>query len=304
MKYLNLKKIFFNIKDHIFCNKVKKKIKKLINNFYIIDAFTSEPFKGNPATVFICNDSIFNNSEKLQKLANEFNHSETAFLLFNNKMNNFKLRWFTPTSEVNLCGHATLASSAFIFYKKLALKNRPIIFYTKDFVLKANFINSKNNLFFIELNFPLGNYKEYENDDIYLLDCFNIKPKEIYHDSTYYLLIFENEKQIIDLNPNFELMNRTKRVEFICTAPYTKDDKKYDFVSRFFAPAIGIKEDPVTGSAHTYLANYWSKKLNKNKLTAYQASEREGVLYLEIKDKNVYIKGYCTIIATGKLIGF
>ncbi|MCX8058313.1 MAG: PhzF family phenazine biosynthesis protein [Spirochaetes bacterium] len=299
-------------------------ITKFNNKFFIVDAFTNNPFSGNPASVFFCDKQNFYNDKLLQNIASEFNLSETAFIL-HKKNNEFFLRWFTPTNEVDLCGHATLASSAVLFSLKIADPRFPITFYTKDFILKSYFIrkeetNKNNKGFFfikkksqnkfsinyIKLEFPLGNLNKFNNDDEFIENCFNnIKPIQIYYDKTYYLLIFEKEEDIINLQPNYEFMKKTKREEFICSAIANSNNKdNYDFISRFFAPAIGINEDPVTGSAHTYLARYWSDKLKKNKLKGYQASKRGGFIEIEVNQdkKLVYLIGASYIIATGKYL--
>lgn len=277
------------------------------NYFFIVDAFTTSPFSGNPAAVFFCNDKQFYSNNLLMNIASEFNLSETAFILPKEKQKNlFYLRWFTPTNEVDLCGHATLATSCVLYNFNISSRKKPITFYTKNDILKAFFvkkekinINNKNfDINIIKLQFPIGKLKNYENDDQFLLKCFeNSYPKEIYYDKTYYLLVFDKEEDIINLKPDYEIMKKAKRPEFICTA--ISNSSEYDFISRFFAPGIGINEDPVTGSAHTYLANYWSKKLNKNELRAYQASKRGGKINIQIEKETVFLEGGAYIVAKG-----
>lgn len=259
--------------------------------FYQVDAFTDEVFKGNPAAVCLLNKD-YNNSI-LQNIAMEMNLSETAFLkkLGNNE---FDLRWFTPETEVTLCGHATLASAHTLWENKKVQKDDKLIFHTLSGKLEAS---KKGD--WIQLNFPKGNLKPSVGDK-YLLDSFSTSPAAIYEDDEYYLLEFNNEEVIAQLRPDFNTLLKADKKEIIVTS--LSDNKSYDFVSRFFAPALGINEDPVTGSAHCYLAPYWIKKLNKDEVIGCQLSKRTGLVKCRTIDNRVLIEGKARTIIEGDLL--
>jgi PhzF family phenazine biosynthesis protein len=251
---------------------------------YQVDAFTKEIFQGNPAAVCILDKEI--EEELMKNIAMEMNLSETAFLLKKDK--GFNLRWFTPASEVDLCGHATLASAHILWETGIIEDNKEIEFYTKSGLLFA-----KKEKDLIVLDFPLIEDKE---TDI---------PKEISEalntDIIYsgiskmdYIVEIEDESLLKSMEPDFEKIKRKIKRGLIVTAK--SNDINLDFISRFFAPSIGINEDPVTGSAHCCLAPYWRKKLNKTKFKAYQASKRGGYLEIEIKNNRVHIKGEAIIV--------
>lgn len=270
---------------------------------YQVDAFTKEPFKGNPASVCIQDSEI--SDIEMQRIANEMNLSETAFIESYNKKDfskekKFKLRWFTPKQEVPLCGHATLASSKVIF-DELKNQNSRIEFITKSGTLYAE---KKDDL--ILLDFPMFKPKTIEwNPELNKYLGFDDILNTYYEPETKKLLIqVENNDSLINFKPNFSnlleltIENRVKGL--IITALGYKD---IDFISRYFAPWVGVNEDPVTGAAHTVLFPFWSEILGKKELTAFQASERGGTLYLKEKSpERLSIGGNAVVVLKGELV--
>ena len=243
---------------------------------YYVDAFTDKLFSGNPAAVIF---SQTKDGHLMQKIAAENNLSETAFIREENGI--FHIRWFAPLCEIDLCGHATLAS-AFIFFKYI--KPESSIFEVqslKNGILK---VTKKNNL--LVLDFPKDSLSKY-NEFSSIEEIININPIELYKGRDDVLAIVESEDSVRNLDINFELLNKINARGLIVSARGTKSD----FVSRFFAPSAGVNEDPVTGSAHTTLIPYWSNKLGKTSMRAEQLSERGGVLYCEDKNDRVLIGG-------------
>jgi PhzF family phenazine biosynthesis protein len=270
---------------------------------YLVDAFTEEPFKGNPAAVCLLKSSY--PTDILQTIAAEMNLSETAFLhnlekkrLKESKI--FSLRWFTPKVEMPLCGHATLASAAVLFYD-VGVSTNEVVFETMSGKLTA-----KKEEKSVILNFPTGDLSSL-NPPPELLDALGV---DDYKDAGYcrktgnLLIILHDEKTLRSLKPNFELMKATPAKEKIRGVITTSlGHPPYDFVSRYFAPWIGINEDPVTGSAHTTLALYWSNKLGKREMLAFQASPRGGTLTVRLHPNNdrVDLIGKAVIISKGEL---
>jgi len=245
-------------------------------NLYQIDAFTKNIFEGNPAC--ICPLDKWIDDEIMQKIANENNLSETAFFVKNN--DNYHIRWFTPTKEVDMCGHATLAS-AYVLFDILNYQKDEIIFNSKSGILKVTKDNKK-----FKMNFPIQEIKKCDISNN-LLNAFEIKPIECYK-SMDYILVFENEEDILKSKPKFELLKDIDNRGVIITSK----SKNYDFVNRFFAPKYGIDEDPVTGSAFTQLIPYWHKILNKTTFKAKQVSQRGGEVFCKLKNDRVEISGY------------
>ncbi|EDL64505.1 PhzF family phenazine biosynthesis protein [Bacillus sp. SG-1] len=254
---------------------------------YQIDAFTDQQFKGNPAAV--CPLEHWIEDELMQKIAAENNLAETAF--FVKKDNDYELRWFTPKEEIDLCGHATLAS-AFVIFNYMDTTLEQINFYTKSGVLEV----SKEGAL-LSLLFPSRPGKPCEVPHE-LIKGLGREPKEVYK-ARDYLAVFETEQDIVDLAVNVEELKKLDALGVIVTARGTE----VDFVSRFFAPRAGIDEDPVTGSAHCTLVPYWSEVLNQSKLTALQLSQRGGKLYCkDLGDKIkmageavAYLEGYINV---------
>jgi len=255
-------------------------------NLYQVDAFSATPFSGNPAAV--CPLDNWLDDTLMQNIAMENNLAETAFYVKNS--NNFHIRWFTPKVEVDLCGHATLAT-AFIIFNFDNFTGDEIVFNSRSGILK---VKKSNDLY--TLNFPTDTVRPVEV--FYeLIVGFNIQPVEVYKGGTDYMLVFENEAQIRNLQPNFELISKVDCRGIIVTA---KGDN-VDFVSRFFAPQSGVSEDPVTGSAHTTLTPFWAARLNKQSLTAKQISERGGTLFCTHQNDRVEISGHACLVIVGEL---
>jgi len=254
---------------------------------YQIDAFAEKVFAGNPAAVIPLESWL--NDEMMQKIALENNLSETAF--FVPVENGFHIRWFTPLAEVDLCGHATLASAHVLFYH-LNYSENEIRFQSRSGILK---VRKENDL--IVLNFPASPLTETEIPEN-LKYAFNHQPVNGFKGRDDIMLVFENEEQIVNLKPNFQQILASKTRGVITTAP----SEKFDFVSRFFAPAVGVNEDPVTGSAHTMLIPYWSGVLGKIELTAKQVSLRGGILHCKNLGERVEIGGKAVTYMVGEII--
>jgi len=260
-------------------------MKKL--EFYQVDTFTNELFKGNPAGVCPLDEWI--NEEIMQSIAFENNLSETAFYV--KLANTFEIRWFTPTMEVDLCGHATLAS-AFVEFNIKKNINEKILFDSKSGAL---FVSKVNDV--LSLDFPVEKYSKI-NLDLELTKLFEIKPLEAYKAGPDIMLVFENETIIKNITPSLEKIKRINARGVTITA---RGDSS-DFVSRFFGPQSGVNEDPVTGSIHTYLTPYWSKQLKKDSMKAFQLSQRGGVLNCKKNDERVEISGNAVLYLEGKII--
>lgn len=253
---------------------------------WIVDAFTNKPFAGNPAAVTIVEE--FPTDNQCQKIAAEMNLSETAFVKPLGK-SHFHLRWFTPSVEVKLCGHATLAS-AHILWQKGLVQDEAIQFDSLSGPLNVYKTNAG-----LTLDFPLqqtGPALDITSFQTMLGE--KILAAEKAFDDVIVELADETRLRQLHVSPG-------RILELDCRGLIvtTKSTGKYDFISRFFAPRVGVNEDPVTGSAHCKLADYWRKKLNKNKFIAYQASKRGGELMLEIKGTRVHITGQAVTILSG-----
>ena len=255
---------------------------------YQVDAFTSEIFSGNPAAVCPLNEWL--PDHVMQSIAAENNLSETAF--FTRENSEFLIRWFTPTIEIDLCGHATLAS-AHVLYSELELKEENVEFHTKTGDLLK--VTRDNEI--ISMDFPSHVSKQYDCDLNEIGEALGAKPIA-FESATYGLAIFENERDILNLNPNFQAIKKLEHDGIIVTAP--GDD--VDFVSRFFGPKLGIPEDPVTGGAHCSLIPYWSKRLAKKNLIARQLSKRGGELYCAHRGDRVQIGGRAITYLRGELL--
>ncbi|WP_432403343.1 PhzF family phenazine biosynthesis protein [Wukongibacter sp. M2B1] len=257
---------------------------------YQIDTFTDVAFKGNAAAVCILEKDY--DDLTLKNIAMEMNLSETAFLKQVSD-NVFNLRWFTPEVEVSLCGHGTLASAHLLWENGIVKEDEMIYFKTLSGTLAA-----KKKEEWIELDMPKGNLIESEGDDI-LFESLKINPKSIYEDEIVYLLEFNSEEEITKLSPDFNLLKKARKEEIIVTS--ICENEGYDFVSRFFGPAIGVDEDPVTGSAHCYLAPYWIERLEKDEVLGFQASRRTGCVKCKLNEDRVLIQGKAKTILKGVL---
>jgi PhzF family phenazine biosynthesis protein len=256
---------------------------------YHVDAFTDRLFSGNPAAICMMDKWI--SDDLMQSVGNENNLAETAFVVA--KGNDFEIRWFTPTVEVDLCGHATLAS-AFVLFNILHYPNSIIRFYSP----RSGWLSVEKKDDMLYLDFPTDTIEALpEEQNAVIEKCIGTKPIELYKGKTDYMAVIANEKLLQTLLPDFIEISKLKARGLIVTS---KGDT-VDFVSRFFAPQSGINEDPVTGSAHTSLTPLWSEKLGKNKLTAQQISERGGQLVCEFKNDRCMIGGKARLYLTGEI---
>ncbi|MDO9276780.1 MAG: PhzF family phenazine biosynthesis protein [Lutibacter sp.] len=256
-------------------------------NIFQVDAFNNAVFKGNPAAV--CPLEKWISDELMQAIAEENNLSETVFFVKNE--NSFDIKWFTPTCEIDLCGHATLAA-AHIIFSELNFKEKQLEFNSKSGKLTVT--KSEN---WYTLNFPSEEFTEIETPEL-IKQALNVPVLKTFKGKWKLLVELENEAVIKNLKPNFHLLTQLESSGIIVTA---KGDTA-DFVSRFFAPKIGINEDPVTGSAHTLLIPYWAKKLHKTKLEAVQLSKRTGILKCEYLNDRVEMSGQAVTYLKGQLI--
>mgnify|MGYP000924337034 CR=1 FL=1 len=255
-------------------------------NIFQVDAFNNEIFKGNPAAVIPLKTWI--SEELMQSIAEENNLSETVFFVQNKHQ--FEIRWFTPSCEVDLCGHATLAA-AHIIFSELNYATNSIEFSSKRGILTVY-----KNQDWYTLNFPADKVEKIETSkllnkalNVPILNCFKFTHK--------LLVEVENEEIIKNLHPNFNLLLQLNEDDIIVTSK----GKTVDFVSRFFAPKIGINEDPVTGSAHSMLIPFWAQKLQKNEMVALQLSKRGGYLKCNFLGERVEMSGQAITYLKGKL---
>jgi len=259
------------------------------HDLYQVDAFTEEPFKGNPAGV--CLLEYPKSDRWMQNLAREMNLSETAFLLPEGE--GWRLRWFTPTTEVDLCGHATLASAKVLFEIQPQLRQNWIKFQTKSGELLARWADGR-----VALDFPAMVYQPFSPEED-IEHALGIKPTAAVFSGNYFLFEAETESLIINAQPDIPSLEKLPMPEIIITA--LSSDTEFDFISRFFAPQFGVDEDPVTGSAHCLLAPYWADKLEKSEFDAFQASARGGRLHLCLMGDRVRIEGAAKIIFKAEL---
>jgi PhzF family phenazine biosynthesis protein len=251
---------------------------------YQVDAFTSQVFGGNPAAV--CPLEEWLDDARMQSIAAENNLAETAF--FVKRGDRYDLRWMTPKVEVDLCGHATLAS-AFVVFNYLEPKRREVVFDTKSGEL---IVRRDGDL--LRLDFP-SRPPERCDPMPELAEALGAVPAELWA-ARDYMAVFRSEDEVRRLQPDMHRLAKLDRFAVIVTAP----GKNVDFVSRFFAPLQGIPEDPVTGSAHCTLTPYWSRRLGKTTLNARQVSERGGELFCEDAGARVLIAGRAALFLEGK----
>lgn len=257
---------------------------------YQVDAFTDRPFGGNPAGVCILHSPA--DADWMQKVAGEMNLSETAFL--SREGDGYNLQWFTPTVEVDLCGHATLASAHILWQEKYLNEDQEAKFFTKSGILSA-----RKNDNWIELNFPI----EPDTETIPpegLLQALEVNARYVGKNRFDYIVEVESEKIVRILEPNLTLLGKVSGRGVIVTS--LSDTSEFDFVSRFFAPGAGIAEDPVTGSAHCCLGPYWMNRLGKSEFTAYQASARGGIVRVKVEGNRVIIGGQAVTVFDGNFI--
>ncbi|MFM8851194.1 MAG: PhzF family phenazine biosynthesis protein [Cytophagales bacterium] len=252
---------------------------------YQIDAFADKVFAGNPAAV--CPLEQWLPDSVMQNIAMENNLSETAFCV--KEKEGWRIRWFTPTLEMDLCGHATLAT-AFVMFNHEGISENTIFFQSRSGILK---VTREKNLF--TLDFPTDIVQKIESAPV--LQCFKENVLEIYKGKTDHLFVFENEEQVRNCRPDFARIAKIGGRGAIITAR----GHQADFVSRFFGPQAGVDEDPVTGSAHTTLVPYWAGRLGKSEFQALQLSKRGGKLFCKLEGARVKISGTAVLFSTGTI---
>ncbi|MEO1354064.1 MAG: PhzF family phenazine biosynthesis protein [Cyanobacteria bacterium J06635_15] len=266
-----------------------------------VDAFTNQPFKGNPAAVCVTETPL--DEALMQSIAAEMNLSETAFLY--PQADGYSLRWFTPAVEVDLCGHATLASAHVLWTEGYLAPDQTARFQTKSGLLTAQ---QKGD--WIEINFPPQPvHKTHVTPQLIAALCCHGNINQVLKTDTNFLVELQSEAAVLNLQPDFAKLKSLPVQGIIVTAqPKARpsdSSSEYDFVSRYFAPAVGIDEDPVTGSAHASLGPYWQAKLGKSALLAHQVSPRGGVLKVRYgepdADDRVYISGQAVTVMRGAL---
>lgn len=257
---------------------------------YQVDAFTDQPFAGNPAAVCILTDQ--RSDAWMQQVGAEMNLSETAFV--QKQDDGFRLRWFTPQVEVDLCGHATLASAHILWEEGHAKADETIRFHTRSGVLTAS-----RHAGIIELDFPLIP-EEPAAAPPGLAEALGVQFKYLGQGRFDYLLEVESEAILRSLVPDFSGLARVSIRGLIVTSRSARPE--FDFVSRFFAPGAGIDEDPVTGSAHCCLAAYWRKHLHQDAFVAYQASARGGVVRVRVQGDRAILGGQAVTVSKGVLL--
>ena len=254
---------------------------------YQVDAFTDRVFGGNPAAV--CPLKKWLSDDLLQKIAMENNLAETAFYIRDE--NQYQIRWFTPTIEVDLCGHATLAAAYVLFHLEGHTGDRIDFHSPKSGTLSVTRVGD-----WLTLDFPADPVEEVPMTEA-LIRGLSIRPILAFKGRTDYLLVYDSEDDVKNVIPGFDPISKLDARGLIITAPGTA----VDFVSRFFAPQSGVDEDPVTGSAHTTLIPYWSQRLDKNTLTASQLSKRGGYLKCENRGDRVAISGQARLYMIGQI---
>ncbi|MEW6144857.1 MAG: PhzF family phenazine biosynthesis protein [Thermodesulfobacteriota bacterium] len=256
---------------------------------YKADAFTDRPFGGNPAGVCLLPGPA--DAEWMQKVAREMNVSETAFLYADK--GGYNLRWFTPAVEVEICGHATLASAHILWESGLVPRGQGIEFYTLSGTLTAVM-----NGDMIELDFPSEPEKQADAPPA-LIESLGVKPLYVGRNRLDYLVEVGTAEEVRAIKPDFQLLGTIPVRGVIVTS--SSDIPEYDFVARFFGPASGINEDPATGSAYCCLGPYWERKLGKSEFLAYQASDRGGVIGVRVLGERVKLLGKAVTIFKGQM---
>ena len=247
----------------------------------VVDAFTDSVFGGNPAAVIITDEWLPDNL--MQSIAAENNLSETAFLVAADPAT-YSIRWFSPMTEIDFCGHATLASAFVLFSRYSELANIKFLAEAVGELLVEKVETGR-----VQMNFPNTKPDKVEAIPDYLVAGLSIPPKEVYSNSQAYFVIYESESDVLSVQCNNDTLKKLGPLDVVVTSQ--SDSQDYDFTSRYFWPANGGDEDPVTGSIHTGLAPLWAERLGKNNLVAFQASKRGGVLKCVVAGQRVIISG-------------
>jgi PhzF family phenazine biosynthesis protein len=264
-----------------------------------VDAFTDKPFQGNPAAVCFLKEA--RDATWMQYVAREMNLSETAFLVPRDNGNNgqgwtseIDLRWFTPTVEVDLCGHATVASAHALWQTGRLSTSAPAHFHTRSGMLTAERRGE-----WIELDFP-SLPEQATAPPAELVTALGVTPKYVGKSRFDYLVEVESQATLQGVRPDFAMLGRVEGRGVIVTSPSASPE--YDFVSRYFAPSFGIDEDPVTGSSHCVLAPFWARRLGRQEMTGYQASSRGGVVRVRLEGDRVRLGGKAVTVLRGELV--
>jgi PhzF family phenazine biosynthesis protein len=260
----------------------------MAQTIYQVDAFSDRPFAGNPAAICILPGA--KPDDWMQHVAAEMNLSETAFLVKQN--DGYDLRWFTPTTEVDLCGHATLASAHILWERGHLQPDQTARFQTHSGLLTALRRGD-----WIEMDFPAEPAEPASPPDR-LIEALGTEPTYVGQNRLDYLVELASEDKVRSLDPNFSLLKCIPGRGIIVTSAA----EDYDFVSRYFAPSVGIPEDPVTGSAHCCLGPYWQDRLGKDELVGYQASARGGIVRVRVGLGRVYLGGQAVTVLRGELL--
>jgi len=260
----------------------------MTQTIYQVDSFTNVPFAGNPAGVCILAEPREENW--MQNVAKEMNLSETAFLI--KQDDGYSLRWFTPAVEVDLCGHATLASAHILW--ETSLLDQQVRFHTRSGLLTAEKRGA-----WIMMDFPATPEKP-AAAPAGLAEALGVEPNYVGQNKFDMLVEVASEEIVRSMRPNFTLLEQLPARGVIVTSRATSDD--FDFVSRFFAPRVGVNEDPVTGSAHCCLSPFWSKRLGRNELVGYQASARGGVVRARLDGERVHLSGQAVTVLRCELL--
>lgn len=255
-----------------------------------VDAFTNQPFAGNPAAVCLLDGP--RDPDWMQKVAREMNLSETAFLV--KQEDGYNLRWFTPAVEVDLCGHATLASAHVLWEQGFLAEGAQARFHTKSGLLMA-----ERHGAWIEMNFPSKPEQPIEHIDG-LAEALGCAPLYIGMSEYDCLVEVESEASVRALRPDFARLSTIPVRGVIVTSHASTPE--YDFVSRFFAPRVGVPEDPVTGSAHCVLGPFWSKRLGREELFGYQASQRGGIVRVQFANERILLGGQAVTVLRAELL--
>jgi len=258
----------------------------------VVDAFSARPFAGNPAAVCILERPA--DEQWMQLVAREMNLSETAFL--HPEGERYRLRWFTPRLEVDLCGHATLAAAHVLWEVGHLPPGRPARFITRSGELSATRVGD-----WIELDFPAAPVEPLEPVPEALVRALGAQPRFLGRSRWYVLAELDSEQVVRELAPDTAALARLAEPLSAVIVTAASGDT-HDFVSRFFAPAVGIDEDPVTGSAHCALGPYWRDRLGKDRLRCFQASARGGELRLRVGEQRVQLAGQAVTVLRGQLL--
>ncbi len=254
-----------------------------------VDAFTGKPFAGNPAAVCLLEGE--RDATWMQDVATEMNLSETAFV--SRRDDGYDLRWFTPAVEVDLCGHATLASAHVLWEEKEARPKDAITFHTRSGALICHMRTDR-----IEMDFPARPVEETDPPDG-MIEALRVEPRSVWRSEVSYLIELGSEEEVREASPDFAALGAISDAWACITS--ISGTSGFDFVSRFFAPQSGINEDPVTGASHCALADFWSKKSGRTDFRAYQCSARGGVVHVAIDGDRVRLGGQAVTVFQGEL---